>query len=334
MIDDSALDRCPLCRARDHVAVDRVAYRDVWKQLTEDFDTHFSAEVIARNTPAPEALLMQCLGCGLRFFVPVHPGDADFYKQLMRDVPYLHHRWDFQVVAGAITSGQRVLDLGCGTGIFLRKVTPVAGETVGVDINPDVQARAEPGGVTIYHQSFQAFAASHPRAFDVVCSFQVVEHMDNVAALIGPAAMCLRPDGRLFLSVPNRHRRRSTGLEPLDCPPHHVSQWGPDQLEALAPRFGLRLRRLYFEPPFYGPPSWEAPAAGIDRAGMRNRLALLLRDHIYARPSLRKVLEGAWYGRRGVVGHGLLGEFQLSADPAPEGGPTKTDEGLGSDIVG
>jgi hypothetical protein len=108
--DEPVRDRCPLCRGEDYAEIDRVAHNDVWERMTKEFDAHFTAEVIATNTPAPEARLVQCARCGLRFFAPVHPGDGDFYQQLMRGIPYLGHRWEFEVVAGAVKPGQRVLD--------------------------------------------------------------------------------------------------------------------------------------------------------------------------------------------------------------------------------
>lgn len=308
--------RCPLCGDKRHVGVERVKYDQVWRRFRQDFDIRFSAAVVAANTPAPEACLLECANCGLRFFAPVHPGNADFYRELMRGMPYVDHRWEFEVVAAKLKAEDSVLDLGCGDGVFLQRVKSQVGRVVGVDLNPDLEAMTAKVGIEAHNLPFDEFATGHARAFDVVCAFQVAEHMRDIAALMLPAATCLKRSGKLYVSVPNLRRRAREKLGPLDCPPHHVSRWTAKQVEALGPQFGLRLRRLYFEPPFYGPPSWSPSAQRPGPGRWRQRAATLLRDHVYASAAGRWLFESALYGRRGVVGHGILGEFELSPSSA------------------
>src|SRR5947199_342155 len=65
---------------------------------------------------------------------------------------------------------------------------------------------------------FADFAAGEAGRFDVVCGFQILEHVRRVGDLMEPAMRCARPGGRIFVSVPNRRRYTRGDLEPLDCP--------------------------------------------------------------------------------------------------------------------
>jgi SAM-dependent methyltransferase len=309
--EPAAPDRCPLCAYADYTQIDSFRYEEIWDRLHRDWGARFSWDVVAENTPTSRTCLVGCNECGLRFFAPLHPGTERFYQQLMRAIPYVSNRWEFDRVAAKISAGQSVLDLGCGDGLFLEKVESRAGRVVGVDLNPDVGSRWTGSRIEIHSMRFQAFAEAEPGAFDVVCAFHVAEHMPDVSALLDPAAACLRPSGRLFISVPNARRRGAKRLEPLDCPPHHVSRWRLEQLHRLGVEFGLHLHNVYFEPPFFGPPSSAARQSG-ERSGVRRRAVALLRDHVYARRLGRRPFESMWYGRWGVVGHGMLGEFGLA----------------------
>ena len=314
-----APDRCPLCACADYTQIDSFRYEEIWDRLYRDWGVGFTSDVVAENTPASRTRLVGCNECGLRFFAPLHPGTERFYQQLMRVIPYVDNRWEFDRVAAEIPAGQSVLDFGCGDGLFLEKVQSRAGRVVGVDLNPDVGSRPTGSRIEIHNMPFHAFAEAEPGAFDVVCAFHVAEHMPDVSALLDPARACLRPSGRLFISVPNARRRGAKRLEPLDCPPHHVSRWRQEQLHRLGAEFGLHLHDIYFEPPFFGPPSSAARHPG-ERAGVRRRAVALLRDHVYARRLGRRPFESAWYGRWGMVGHGMLGEFGL----APRAGNSRT----------
>jgi hypothetical protein len=64
-----------------------------------------------------------------------------------------------------------------------------------------------------------------------------------VAAL---AATCRR-GGRVFIAVPNNRSVELRGKlveTPLNCPPHHITRWAPENLRRLGARAGLVLEDL------------------------------------------------------------------------------------------
>jgi len=115
-------------------------------------------------------------------------------------------RWD--VVGGLLPSTPaRVLDIGAGTGtigILLAQMY----EYVGVE--PDrlsyeaARRRLGPEG-TVLNCGFEALEPRHD--FDLVCAFEVLEHLEDDAGAIRLWAQHLRPGGALVVSVPKDAHR-------------------------------------------------------------------------------------------------------------------------------
>jgi SAM-dependent methyltransferase len=113
------------------------------------------------------------------------------------------------MTAAGITSGDRVLDVGCGTGRTSREAARRAspGEVLGVDLSGRMlevarqRARAE----GLANLTFvQADAQVHPfdrGGFDVAISRTGTMFFGDPVAAFGNLASALRPDGRLAMAV-------------------------------------------------------------------------------------------------------------------------------------
>jgi SAM-dependent methyltransferase len=248
-MSEPTVGRCPLCGASGGTAILEISYADVWSRMKLDWGVEFSGSVRAANAPGPTCSLVHCERCGLERFEPMAPGDADFYKELMSGTPYVADRWDFALARSLIEPNLDLVDFGCGDGRFLETLGPRSGRTVGVDHNVQGIDTILRRGGEAYCRSFTSFAEAEPDRFDVVTTFHTMEHVSDPMVMARAAATCLRPDGWMVISVPNRERTWKEEGEPMDRPPHHVTRWGPEQLRALADRVGLVVETIGFEPP-------------------------------------------------------------------------------------
>lgn len=244
-----SIDPCPLCADTKGEHVWSVPYADVWTALERQWEVVFDPSVTAPYDRAGTARLYRCDTCGLHYFSPLLPGSAAFYDQLSENPRYyVSDRWEFGVVASRLSPNDQLIDFGAGSGVFIRRVAPMIAQAVGVDHNPRATAGAPEQDAVVLNLSFREVADRFPGHFDVATAFHVLEHIDSAAAVCEPAVTALRPGGVLFLSTPNNERTVRRRLEPLDCPPHHVSRWSAEQYRYLAQQFGLRLVAVHREP--------------------------------------------------------------------------------------
>ncbi|MBF0686339.1 MAG: class I SAM-dependent methyltransferase [Cellulomonas sp.] len=146
-------------------------------------------------------------------------------------------RWD--VVQRRLRGGEgRLLEIGCGRGAFGARLAsqfqytavepdPVAWEhaaaTVG-EVAPD--ARVVLGDVS---------SLGGEGGFDVVCAFEVLEHIEDDHAVLESWLSCLRPGGMLLLSMP----AGSSRMGPWDEAVGHFRRYDPEALEEQLTRHGL-----------------------------------------------------------------------------------------------
>lgn len=204
---------------------------------------------VSRYVPASGTVdVYSCPDTGYRFFHPPSlAGEADFYEQLYDpatdgggDRDYRSWSDDYQYAYERIVPGERLLDVGCGFGYFLRRAAERA-EVVGIDGNKFAQAHCERLGLDVrlgYSSDYRdVFAGS----FDTVTAFQILEHIYDVRGFLEDLTAMVKPGGRLIIAVPNNepYLRRFDPYNTWNCPPHHVGLWNRGSLTRAAALIGL-----------------------------------------------------------------------------------------------
>ena len=113
------------------------------------------------------------------------------------------------VTQARITSGHRVLDLGCGTAtltLLIKTAHPEA-QVVGLDVDPEVlklaRSKAARAGLDIHLDQAMAFELPYPEAsFDRVLSSLVLHHLtrENKLRTLREVFRVLRPGGELHVA--------------------------------------------------------------------------------------------------------------------------------------
>ena len=137
-----------------------------------------------------------------------------------------------------LAKGKRVLDISCGEGYgsaLMRREG--AAEVTGADIDTAIIDRAR----RVYGQDGLRYEVTDARsrlpfpdnAFDVVVSFETIEHIAEHAAFISELGRVLTPNGVLVISTPD------ATLSPPELPnPFHAKELTEkDFLSLLTPRF-------------------------------------------------------------------------------------------------
>lgn len=101
-----------------------------------------------------------------------------------------------------IGRGVRLLDVGCGNGRFLKRLSSVLSEGIGID--PDVNPADACAGIRLIRGSFPEACPDNLGPFDVITMLAFLEHLPTSlhARLAERCAALLRPGGLLILTVP------------------------------------------------------------------------------------------------------------------------------------
>jgi len=142
--------------------------------------------------------------------------------------------------AASYVRSQRVLDVACGSGYGLPVLATRARSVVGVDLDPAALRRLRRKALPGARELLAADGCRLPfadGAFEVVTSFETLEHLEDRRAFLGELRRVLRSEGLLILSTPN-----ANVTEPLDGRPRnpfHVHEYRPSELKAeLESSFG------------------------------------------------------------------------------------------------
>jgi SAM-dependent methyltransferase len=191
--------------------------------------------------------LKLCAACDLRFYVPEFVGDEKFYESLQRfDWYYMSEKAEYEFAAQYITPEDRVLELGVGRGAFAAKIK--AQSYVGLELSEAAANLARERGVVVHKCSIEEHAVDHPDAYDVVCSFQVLEHISDPKSFIESSLRCLKKGGKMIHSVPWEDGFIGTQTNNvLNMPPHHATRWTDKALRNLAVLFNLEVVAFGYE---------------------------------------------------------------------------------------
>ncbi|MFZ1006130.1 MAG: class I SAM-dependent methyltransferase [Candidatus Sulfotelmatobacter sp.] len=191
--------------------------------------------------------LKRCESCDLRFYVPPFSGDEGFYESLQKfDWYYVSEKQEYEFAARYISSGDRVLELGVGRGAFAAKIRPKS--YAGLELSEVAASRARQMGFEVHKCSIEEHSREFTDTYDVVCSFQVLEHISATRSFIEASLRCLKSGGKMIHSVPWEDGfigKQSNNL--LNMPPHHATRWTDKALRKVAELFDLRIVAMDYE---------------------------------------------------------------------------------------
>ena len=195
----------------------------------------------------------KCSNTGLGWYEPKEAaGTSSLYQQLEKlDWYYMKKKWEFTMALNLINRQSKILEVGAGGGHFLRLALKKNHFVSGIELNQKRAANMLAFGYEIKELTMNQLKEKTNERYDVICAFQVLEHVSNPLEFINDMICLLNPGGKIILSVPNAAVMKK--IDPdnedlLNQPPHHMGHWDKDVFYALEKLLPFKVKSFHYEP--------------------------------------------------------------------------------------
>jgi 2-polyprenyl-3-methyl-5-hydroxy-6-metoxy-1,4-benzoquinol methylase len=160
--------------------------------------------------------------------------EAEYYNHLMHIATYKF--------ALKYVKDKRVLDYGCGSGYGSLMLSDTAEYVTAADISEEAVNFAK----NIYkanNLAFKTVSELSDERYDVITSFQVIEHVHNDIEYILKLKRLLKPDGCVLISTPDKSKRLFNYIQkPWNI--YHLREYSGIDLNNLLLKYFTRVELL------------------------------------------------------------------------------------------
>lgn len=228
---------CPLCNSKYISKFVSINTSDIIDHYKTNFNIIVSNLFLNHST----IFLWKCEICNLYFFTPIVQGDGNFYNELQKKSWYYSDRKpEFLYANKFINYNHKVIEIGSGTGNFSEIIN--SSFYIGIELSTEATKKARKKNILVINMKMNTLPKAFFKCFDILCYFQVLEHIRNPYEFIRDSLKLLKKNGLLIISVPSSEsyiRFRPNSF--LNMPPHHLSWWSKKSLFKISEIFNLEI---------------------------------------------------------------------------------------------
>lgn len=192
-----------------------------------------------------------CADCELVFSrrIPTDQELYDYYDGYRREFisEITLRRYD-EILEGleGYRQTNNLLDVGCGAGYFLLRAQERGWNVFGTEFTDEAVQHCRSKGVTM-HQGQLDHTAFQGLQFDVITSFEVIEHIHNHREELGHFDRLLRPGGAAYLTTPNFNSlsRKVMGARwGMVHYPEHLTYFTPISMKRMFEPRGYDVKKI------------------------------------------------------------------------------------------
>jgi len=205
------------------------------------YEEQLNIDVSSSFKEYSKIFLCKCNKTGYKFYFPKEvQGNLTFYDSFKeKENYYLQWKWEYGEAKKWIAPNDSVLEIACGTADFLKSVSNSKNKCIGFDINA---SQFNESNLKIFTSNFDDFFKSNNDKFDVIVSFQFLEHIFDVKIFFDIVSNHLTQNGKLILGLPNNNSKIVKKEGVTNIPPHHMGCWTPKSIRKIAQKWGFNVK--------------------------------------------------------------------------------------------
>ena len=158
--------------------------------------------------------------------------NPELYQSNIFDyILFLKHKYAYTIADKFINKDSNVLEIGCGEGYGTNFLARSGAHIVALDVDKETikNARLKYSQKNITFKKFDGYNISYPeQSFDVIISFQVIEHVEDVEKYLENIKKLLKPNGIFLITTPSRTYRLAENQKPFNI--YHIREYNAKTL--------------------------------------------------------------------------------------------------------
>lgn len=255
--------KCPLCLSTKAKRLYSISSHEAAKHINTDKEEPL-IPIIERLWGSESCWFYKCRECTFSFAWPFQSGSKEFYSTIYSNTKfYPKQKWDYIITHSSILKLSkstklkdiRLLEIGAGDGSFIKQISPslippkniLCTEFSNYGKNKILQYGIECISIDLKDIDSQKYK----HKFDIICMFQVLEHIDNFNAFFKKINEISNNNAHLFITTPNNNYREFYDSidSKFDIPPIHVSRWNKKTFGLLGKKFKWQIKDYKVENP-------------------------------------------------------------------------------------
>lgn len=254
-LNDSADIKCPVCLNETgfllyEVDSDQASQHFAKKEVDKIRHAHLKTKIenLWRNQ---KCKIVCCNKCNFVFAEPYTSGDAEFYKLSLPGITnYPKVKWEYNITREALktiltSTSIKLLEIGAGNGAFIDLISDLikVKDVTTTEYSLSGLKSMHNKGITALNTDVRNLNEKYANYFDVICMFQVLEHLDNLDVLFKKINEISKKNASLFIAVPNEDKIEFNEINGalLDMPPNHIGRWNKTAFNIFAQKYGWKI---------------------------------------------------------------------------------------------
>ena len=229
------IKKCPLCSSSKYCEIRDFKIDEIIDKWIEKRDINPIPDIYRHK----KLIQKRCNNCGLYYYNYHLPDSTELYELLCQKNYYPKFRDEFLPAKNIIAKykPKSLIELGCGCGNFLCYIKDLVPNSYGSETISKAIDLCKEKGVNVISSTTDIH-----NKFDIVCHFELMEHVFDINAFIANNIALLNQNGKIILGTPNPESVLSEiNFDILDLPPHHQFLFSYKTFNWIAHQYKLRI---------------------------------------------------------------------------------------------